>query len=243
MNLIELRKLNILLNQKNLQLENKNEEIERFAYVAAHDLKSPLNSIKGLIDLLLKKDTYDNEVSEMLELIRGSSEKSAKLITELLDFSKIDKVSVIDKSEINPHALIEDLKSVILPDDTISIQLITKLDKIEVNPTGVNLVLQNLVTNSIKYSDKPKTKIDIGITEHEHDYEFFVKDNGPGIDSKFKDKVFNPFQILTPKDRFGKRGTGLGLANVKKVLEKMGGTIKFESEIGNGTKFIFTVKK
>jgi signal transduction histidine kinase len=244
MKLIELRKKRKLLKQQKLLLEQKNEEIERFANVAAHDLKSPLNNISQLIDLLQDQGDFKDDSQLMLEMVKSSAERLTNLIDQLLKFSKVEKLSIDDKTEITPSQLIDDLKSVILNDtDNCTIQLITKLDKLNVNTTGVGLILQNLVTNSIKYNDKRQTLVEIEINEKECCYEFEVKDNGPGISYEFKEKIFEPFTVLKGTDKFGNRGNGLGLSHVKKIVEKMGGIISFNSKIGIGTKFSFSVGK
>ena len=243
-NLIELRKKKIQLEEQNSLLERKNEEIEHFAYRAAHDLKSPIFGIKMAVNIVLNDESLGEEkVTSMLESIKNSSDSLMNLIDQLFEFSRIDQISVRNKSEISPPVVIENLKSIVVPPSNCSINLVTDLDKIEVNETGLNLVLQNLVTNSIKYCNKPKILIDIGIEERDNEYAFYVKDNGPGIDRKYKEKVFEPFKILDTRDKFGERGTGFGLASVKKVVDKMGGTISFESEEDDGTKFVFTVSK
>jgi signal transduction histidine kinase len=244
MKLIELRKKRKLLKQQKLLLEQKNEEIERFANVAAHDLKSPLNNISQLIDLLQDQGDFKDDSQLMLEMVKSSAERLTNLIDQLLKFSKVEKLSIDDKTEITPSQLIDDLKSVILNDtDNCTIQLITKLDKLNVNTTGVGLILQNLVTNSIKYNDKRQTLVEIEINEKECCYEFEVKDNGPGISYEFKEKIFEPFTVLKGTDKFGNRGNGLGLSHVKKIVDKMGGIISFNSKIGIGTKFSFSVGK
>jgi signal transduction histidine kinase len=244
MKLIELRKKRKLLKQQKLLLEQKNEEIERFANVAAHDLKSPLNNISQLIDLLQDQGDFKDDSQLMLEMVKSSAERLTNLIDQLLKFSKVEKLSIDDKTEITPSQLIDDLKSVILNDtDNCTIQLITKLDKLNVNTTGVSLILQNLVTNSIKYNDKRQTLVEIEINEKECCYEFEVKDNGPGISYEFKEKIFEPFTVLKGTDKFGNRGNGLGLSHVKKIVDKMGGIISFNSKIGIGTKFSFSVGK
>ncbi|RZS99022.1 sensor histidine kinase [Aquimarina brevivitae] len=244
MKLIELRKANHELKEKTTQLKRKNEETERFAYFAAHDLKTPLNNIKKIIDILIRKESIDGfSVNDLLNMVKESSERLTKLIDEILEFSKVDKLSVADKSKILPDELLAKLKTTIIPDTNCSIILDTEVKSITLNATGTLLVLQNLVTNAIKYCDKPETIIVIGLTEQDDVYEFYVKDNGPGIDPVYKDKIFKPFEVLASEDSFGNRGTGLGLSIVEKILEKMGGVISFDSEMGIGTTFTFTVKK
>ncbi|MDX1629844.1 MAG: GAF domain-containing sensor histidine kinase [Fulvivirga sp.] len=244
MNLIDLRKKKHQLNEKNDLLERKNEEIEGFAHTAAHDLKSPLHNIIFAIDLLKKMQSIkDEEIQSLHNVITRASEKLASHIDQLLEFSKIDKISTEDEEEINLEALLEELKSIIAADSSILIRMQTNLTVIQSNKAGVMLILLNLITNAVKYGDKPTTRIDIGIEEESNAYKFIVKDNGPGIATHQKEKAFEPYEIIAASDKFGKKGTGLGLANVKKAVEKLGGSISLTSTIGEGTIFTFTIKK
>lgn len=243
MKLLELRKKTIELEKKNVLLQRKNEEIERFASAAAHDLKSPLNNIRTIIDLLIKEAPNDSDALEMLGMVENSIDRLSRLIADLLEFSRIDVISFEDVGEVNLEDLMEDLKSAIVMDTSCAIQLVTSLNFINVNRAGLWMILQNLVTNSIKYCDKPNAVIEIGIQDDGTQYKCYVKDNGPGIADKFKDQIFEPFKTLNSKDRFGNKGSGLGLANVKKVVEKLDGKIDLESEIGKGTTFTFWLKK
>lgn len=100
-----------------------------------------------------------------------------------------------------------------------------------------------MISNAVKYNDKDISEILIGISESPIAYHFYVKDNGPGISVENHDKIFKIFEVLKSKDKFGVAGNGIGLATVKKLIESLGGTIKVESEIGNGSTFIFDIKK
>ena len=100
-----------------------------------------------------------------------------------------------------------------------------------------------MVSNSIKYNDKPRTEIEIEIKEDDSKYIISIKDNGTGISKENQDKVFQIFKVLAHEDKFGERGNGIGLATVKKIIEALGGTIYIESELGAGAKFIFTLEK
>ena len=122
-------------------------------------------------------------------------------------------------------------------------KLNSKLKSINTNKTAIQQILINLVSNAIKYSDKDDVEIQIEICETGDFYEFCVRDNGPGIALEEQDKIFQIFKILTPTDKFGQPGNGIGLATVKKIIEKMGGTINLESAKGKGCQFKFNVKK
>lgn len=245
MNLLELRKTkaNLELTLENLGQVNK--EMESFAYIAAHDLKSPLHNISSLTDLFLKNyhSKIDKEGLQYIGMISSSADKLKKLIDGLLEYSKSSKILKENKSEINLQGLKNDIESLFNFKNNSSITLQSSLHTIFTNKTALEQILMNLVSNSIKYNDKSKTEIVIDIAEEEEKYIISVKDNGPGIPKEYQHKVFEIFEVFTNEDRFGQRGNGIGLALVKKIVEASGGSITVESETGMGAKFIFTLEK
>ena len=245
MNLLELRKNKMLLESKIKEVEENNIELERFANIAAHDLKSPLNNIYSLIEILA--DDYSSKLDvggqEIIELIKKSSEKLNELIDGLLKYSKYTKLINEEKSEIELTNLVSDISSHFSHDNKCIISLKTNLSSICVNQIAIEQILINLVANANKYSDKEITEIEIQVSENEKHYEIKVKDNGPGIDSKYQKRIFEIFEILVTEDRYGKKGNGIGLAVVKKIVEKLGGEIKVDSELGKGASFNFSLAK
>lgn len=245
MNLLELRKAKSRLEQTVENIEQINRELESFAYIAAHDLKSPLNNISTLTELFL--DSYgkklDVEGQELILLIADCSATLRRLINGLLEYSKSNTEFKANKVDVNLTTLITDIKSLFDVENTCVITLKTSLDTIVTNRTAIEQILINLVSNSIKYNDKSVTEIEIAITEEDSVYIISVKDNGPGIAKKNQDKVFEIFKVFAHQDRFGQRGNGIGLATVKKIVEALGGTIHIESELGSGAKFVFTLEK
>ena len=117
------------------------------------------------------------------------------------------------------------------------------IDTIKTNKTAIEQILINLIANAIKYNDKEIAKIDIEIIEEDNAYKIWVGDNGPGILQEDQERIFQIFEIVSTFDRFGKKGNGIGLATVKKIVEELGGTINVESEMKKGSKFIFTIAK
>ncbi|MFK7799654.1 MAG: ATP-binding protein [Aureispira sp.] len=225
MRLLELRKKSIEVQKKNQYLTKKNEQIERFAYMAAHDLKSPLNQIHALTNLVLDETKPSpEETAEYLEIILQSSGRLRALIDELLAFSRVGDMEHLEYQEICPKSLIEDLQLILPEKEKNTIQLDTALESITVNKTGINAILQNLVTNSIKYSDKTETIVDIQIKEDQEHYAFIFSDNGSGVPANKLEKIFMPLEVLS-KDKYGNKGTGFGLAHVKKIVAMLGGSI------------------
>ena len=245
MNLMELRKTKTQLEKALETVEQVNRELESFAYIAAHDLKSPLNNISSLANLFLVSYglTLDKEGQYFISQIVNSTDKLKKLIDGLLDYSKSNTILKKDKTEINLQTLKQDIEGLFNFDNNLIITLKSTCNTLVVNRTAIEQILINLVSNSIKYNDKTVTEIDIDVTEKDSQYIFSVKDNGPGISKENQDKAFQIFKVLVYEDKFGQRGNGIGLATVKKIIETLGGTIFIQSDIGAGAEFIFTLEK
>ena len=243
MKLLELR-LNKLQLEKTLEaLEKTNTELERFAYIAAHDLKSPLANISGLSNLLISdySDAMNQEGNEILNLIKSSSDKLKEMIDSLLTFSKSITTEKVKTSVLNISVLEHELRQLFAFNTEVSIVFNSNVTAININKTAFEQMLINLVSNAIKYNDKEKTSINIEILDKENLYTITVSDNGPGILKEDQESIFELFEVAAATDKFGDRGTGIGLATVKKLVEALHGTIKVESEMGIGTKFIMTL--
>ncbi|MEO5569388.1 MAG: ATP-binding protein [Bacteroidia bacterium] len=245
MNLLELRKKKLELEKALVTLEEKNHELENFAMVAAHDLKSPLNTITNIIDLLLLdyKQFIDSDGQGLMDHLKQSAARLRKLIEGLLEYSRSEKIVNEKRAEIDLKKYQSDIEGLFVYDHKCKITLKHEIASIFVNRAALDQVMINLITNAIKYNDKEVAEIEIGVSENNGSYEFYVKDNGPGISPEHHDKIFKIFEIIAAKDKFGQRGNGIGLATVKKMIERQGGSIRVESEKGAGTKFIFTIKK
>ena len=245
MNLLELRKNKILLEQANELFEEKNQELERFAFIAAHDLKSPLQNISALLNLLSEDyaSKIDSEGQQIIGMLKYSSEKLTKLIGGLLEYSKATKLIREDKTEVNLETLKDDMMGLYSFENKCILKLKSNLKNIIVNRTVIEQILINLIANAIKYGDKEITEIEIEVYENETQYEIAVTDNGPGIRKEHQLKIFQIFETLPNKDKYGHNGSGIGLALVKKLVEALGGQIQIESEIGKGAKFSFTIDK
>ncbi|MCP4363496.1 MAG: PAS domain-containing sensor histidine kinase, partial [Chloroflexi bacterium] len=178
---------------------------------------------------------------EMLRLLAGRTRRMHNLIEGVLQYSRIGRV-VEREREVDLNRLVQDtIESLALPEN-IHITLKDKLPTVVREQTRIGQVFQNLLGNAIKFMDKPEGRISIGCVDKETYWLFSVADNGPGIAEKYHTKIFQMFQTLTPRDQV--EGTGIGLALVKKIIEKTwGGQIRVESTVGEGSTFYFTLPK
>lgn len=243
MALLELRRSKMALEKSLRSLEEKNRELEQFAFIAAHDLKSPLNGISSITDVLIDShgDKLQHDGVRMLNSIRGSSQQLASLITGLLDYYRLDSAHQEIPTPMKREELISQVMNLFGGDSAVEFQFAIQPDTVNTHGPVLLQVLLNLVGNAIKYSDKAKTIVKLEIEESKNGYRIVVADNGAGIDSRFHDKLFELFETASSSDRFGKRGNGIGLATVKKLVNRIGGSIRFFSELGNGTTFEFTM--
>jgi signal transduction histidine kinase len=245
MNLLNYKKSIRIQEELKFQLSQKNKELETFATIAAHDLKSPLTNIMSAANIF--SQIYSSQIDDQGNIIINSIEQSGQrlrlLIDGLLQFSKIDDLSLLTKSEVNLNETITVLTKLIGNKDNLIISLNSNLQSIHTYPILLDQILINLFTNSLKYSDKKIAQIEFFVSENTSHYLFIVKDNGPGIDKKHHGDIFNLFKTAASKDQFGNKGNGIGLATVKKITGKLGGEIYVESELGHGTEFHFSISK
>ena len=136
-----------------------------------------------------------------------------------------------------------DLEGLFNYDHQLKLVLKSDLTQIKAHKTALHQILINLITNAIKYHDKETVEIELGVSESDTHFLFYVKDNGPGIETIHQERIFKIFEKLAATDKFGVRGNGIGLATVKKIVEKLGGAIRVESDLGKGAKFIFSLEK
>lgn len=243
--LLELKKANAKLEATQKDLRRKNEELEQFAYVASHDIKSPLSNIISLTDML--RDEYGDKIDDngkgILKFLNNSAHTLKNLVDGILNHYKSDQIKITEKELLELQFELIGVISIVDPKGEFEINIPSDFVQINVNKTAFEQILINLIANAIKYNDKPKGIIDISFEEGKKFYRFSIKDNGAGIAEADQQKVFKLFTNLGKKDRFNQVGTGVGLSTVKKLVEKLGGEIILRSELGQGSEFIFTIRK
>ena len=224
------------------KLEKANEELRSFGYLVSHDLKAPLRGVKVLVDWICSdyKDKLDEEGRYNMELLVNRVDRMHNLIDGILQYSRVGR-SKEYISQVNLNELLIDIIDMIAPPENIEITIEDELPVIECERTRITQVFQNLLSNAVKYMDKSQGLIKIGCIEERDCWKFSVKDNGPGIEEKYYDKIFQMFQTLSARDKF--ESTGVGLTVVQKIVELYGGKIWIESQVGQGSTFIFTIPK
>ncbi|WP_010520414.1 ATP-binding protein [Aquimarina agarivorans] len=235
---------------ENKEAENKlrklNEELERFAYLASHDLKEPLNTITSFIGLFKEEffDALEVDAKQYLQFIEEATIRMGSLIKDLMSYSQLENISLKRKSN-NLNVIIEnvlkDLNEAIQSSQaTISVSELPK--EVLCDQTQIRQLFQNLIANSIKYQRKNEAPyIEIGVREKKEYYEFFIKDNGIGIAKKHYKRIFDVFKRLHLPEEY--EGNGIGLANCSRIMTNHHGTIWLTSELNSGTTFYFTLPK
>ena len=222
------------------QLEKSNDELQEYAHIVSHDLKSPLRSIDALVNWLKEdnKDKLDDVSLQNFAHIESTLEKMEQLITDILEYSSVGSDNS-ETTDVDTNSIVNDLMTMLFIPEHIEIKLLQKLPVIKGDKTKLEQVFQNLLSNAIKFCDKDKGLIEIDVVAKPEYYEFSIRDNGIGIDKKFHDKIFKIFHALNKS----KDSTGIGLSIVKKIVNLHDGEIWLESEPQKGSTFYFTLKR
>lgn len=221
-------------------LAKSNKELEDYAAIVSHDLKSPLRSIHSLISWI-KEDNdkeFNKQTTQYLSMIEGKVEKMDYLIEGILTYAKIDKVDMVTE-KVNTQEVIQNIINIIHIPNHISVSITTNLPIIDADRFRAQQLFQNLIGNAVNYIDKPNGIVEVSCTEKPRHFVFSIKDNGPGIAKANQEKIFKIFQSLEKSDK----STGLGLSIVKKIVDNYNGQIWIESEIGKGTTFFIQLNK
>jgi len=239
-----LRDLNESLSHQAERLEASNTELERFAYIASHDLQEPLRTVRSFLQLLKKRmeNQLDQESHEYIDVALEGAERMKRLISDLLEYAHIDAVAE-RRETVNMNEVV--LRKIeMMRESVLSSGAEFKIDPLP-TITAVRLqmesLIQNLISNAIKYRGNTAPRITIEGIEQPAHWKFSVSDTGIGIDPRFHDKIFVIFQRANTEGEA--KGTGIGLAICKKIVEFHGGKIWVESHPEAGSTFYFTIAK
>ncbi|HET7317498.1 MAG TPA: ATP-binding protein, partial [Nitrospirota bacterium] len=239
----DIRSLNDELQHHVRQLEESNRELEAFSYSVSHDLRSPLRSIDGFSLALIEDyaDKLDDEGKEYLARVRAATQRMGQLIDDLLKLSRLARME-INREQVDLSALAASIASRLRqnhPEREAEFIIAGGLTGLG-DERLLTAALENLFGNAWKFSEKtPRTVIEFGVTDAGGDPAFFVKDNGAGFDMAYAHKLFSPFQRLHHAAEFS--GTGIGLATVKRIIDRHGGRVWIEGAVGKGTTVYFTL--
>ena len=231
------------VQDRTADLQRSNQDLEQFAYLASHDLQEPLRMVSSYTQLLSKRYTgkLDEDADEFIGFAVDGAKRMQALINDLLTYSRAgrtdgryiehDTREIVEEAVVNLGTRIENSDAELRIGD---------LPKLVADRQQLVSIFQNLLSNSIKYRSPARNPIvEMSSERIDGAWRFSIKDNGIGIDPAFSDRIFTIFQRLHGRDEY--QGTGIGLAVVKKIIERTGGSIRVESEPGEGSTFIFTV--
>lgn len=244
----EIKTLNDELEQRvahrTTELQNAVNELEGFAYTISHDLKSPLRAIEVYASFMQEdfSDSLDNEAYETIKRIQEICRDMIELISKLLEYSTTSNVS-LSKEKVQVRQIIEMVFNqfkIVNTDRKMELVFEGDFPEISVDKLLFKQVITNIISNSVKFSKgRDIIKITVGCIKSYNEYAFYIKDNGVGFDMKYSSKLFNIFQRLHKKQEF--EGTGIGLATIKKIIQKHGGRVWIEGILDEGATLYFTI--
>jgi len=230
------------LHERSEALERSNQELEKFAYVASHDLQEPLRMVSSYMQLLSRRyeGKIDADADEFISFAVDGAKRMQILINDLLAYSRIGTrgrefepvpcEEVLGLALVNLLTVIEETESVVTHDE---------LPTVMADKTQLVQLFQNLISNAIKFRSDKQPRVHVSAKHKENEWIFSIKDNGIGIDPRYEDRIFEVFQRLHGRGQYS--GTGIGLAICKKIVERHGGLIRLQSEEGEGATFYFSL--
>jgi PAS domain S-box-containing protein len=221
------------------ELKRSNQELDQFAYVASHDLKAPLRGIANLTEWI-EEDVgaaLSPESREHMHLLKGRVHRMEALIDGILTYSRAGRVHD-EPVEVDVGALVTECVELLAPPQETEVVVRPGMPTVLTERVPMQQVFMNLIGNAIKYNQRPGARVEISSQPDGDAYRFAVSDNGPGIEPRYRERIWQIFQTLAARDKV--EGTGIGLSVVRKIVETRGGTAWLDSEVGKGTTFYFT---
>lgn len=233
--ILELQKERLLK-----ELENSNKGLQEYAHIVSHDLKSPLRSISALSTWLYEdyKDVLDETGQHNLHLMQDKVASMDRLIQGILEYSTANN-SALGKTEVDLNIVITTIGDTIFIPEHVQLVVPMKLPTLLADATKIQQLFQNIIGNAVMHIEKEKGLVEVIFSDSDSHWSFTIKDNGVGIPKEYHEKIFQIFQSIGSKER----STGIGLSIVKKIVNRYGGDIWVESEVGKGTAFHFTLLK
>jgi light-regulated signal transduction histidine kinase (bacteriophytochrome) len=224
------------------QIESITKEFQDFVYIISHDLKAPLRAIMALTDWIATDyaDKFDGDGKEQLKMLTTRVTRMQNLLDGVLQYSRIGRITE-DPAAIDLNQLLPEIIKTLDAPAKIHITVEGKLPVIVSEPTRIQEVFGHLLSNAVRFMDKPEGFVKVACAEENGFWKFSVTDNGPGIPEQHFEKIFRLFQTLQAKDQF--ESTGVGLTLAKKIVELYGGKIWLTSTVGQGSTFFFTLPK
>ncbi|MBF0583465.1 MAG: response regulator [Magnetococcales bacterium] len=236
-------KLENRVQERTTELERSNRDLQQFAYVASHDLQEPLRQVSGFAQLLARRyqGRLDEKADEYIAYMVDGTRYMQELIEALLSFSRIhtsvNTLQAVDCEQVLAQVVRNMAKSI---KSTNAVITHDPLPILQVDPFQMHQILQNLLTNAIKFRAEAPPRIHIEAKHQREEWLFSVQDNGIGIEPRHQERIFTIFQRLHTRTQYP--GTGIGLAICKRIVERHGGQIWVKSEAGQGSTFFFTIK-
>ncbi|MEG4024130.1 PAS domain S-box protein [Microcoleus sp. S13C4] len=244
---LRLRAQELRLTAQNLAqttnvLRKRNQELDQFAYVVSHDLKAPLRAIANLSSWIEEdlSESMTEDTLHQMNLLRGRVHRMEGLIEGLLQYSRVGRIEVASE-KVKVENLLAEIIDSLAPPSEFEVKVEPGMPTFVTEKLPLQQVFSNLISNAIKHNRAESGHVTISVKELDDFYEFSVKDDGPGIDPQYHEKVFVIFQTLEARDKV--ENTGIGLSLVKKIVEGQGGSISLESAEGEGATFRFTWPK
>lgn len=245
LNLVAFRKQTNEFQRVRQNLEQRYKDLEKFASVVSHDIKSPLANIISLTELLKEenKDNFNEETSQYIDFLSQASYSLRSYVDGLLVFYRSDRILEREEEDVDLKSFFEEVTKLyaVKPDVEINYPEYGRLER--VNKAALTQIFFNLISNGLKYNNKEQRRVDITFEPTDEFYKFEVIDNGNGIPRESFRKIFELFSTLDLNDRDGNPGSGIGLATVQKLVHHMGGDISIESEPGRGSTFKLQIKR
>ena len=221
------------------ELARSNQDLDQFAYVASHDLKAPLRGIANLTEWIEEDlgDKVTGESREHMELLKGRVHRMEALIDGILTYSRAGRVHE-EPTDVNVGELLAECIELLDPPAETTVEIGPGMPVLRTERVPLQQVFMNLIGNAIKYNRRPGARVEVSMEATDGEYRFSVADNGPGIEPRYRERIWQIFQTLAPRDQV--EGTGIGLSVVRRIVESRGGRTWLDSEVGKGTTFHFS---